>query len=530
MKRAIALLLAALMMTSVCLFAAGCKTGSDDVTTTAPDTETTTKKEPENTTTSKEPETTTSETTETTIEQTSQTTSYDKDKIINDGEFDESNIVFSFGAMSDIHLTGNSDSYEAKFKSALEQLKKAAGGKLDAVVGAGDITDSGTNTQVRQLKNVYESVLDPVSTPFIYSMGNHDAKNNTSTTLKSFYTLFGGNYFKYDLGTEAEILTWNRHFVVGIFHFLTLMPDNYYDGSDVKFSASTVKWLDDTLASITNESPNAYVFILCHAMIYDTCYGSTLYTSPTAAWYTMALTDTLSKYQQAVVLSGHLHFPLNDERSIMQTDFTTVGCGGVRYMAIENAGYEKMQSATVMLDKEEFSQGLLIQIDKNGNTRFVRMDFYHSSVIKNAWVIPAPDAEKKNLTVYGKDRAEKTTAPTMTGNSELYYVSATSTTVYVGVRFDKAQDDDLIHDYVISIYYGDNLETERKTFKILADFYKNAQPWQMKTVWEQNLGGFKDGTVYTVKLVARDSWENESEPVFLKFTVDAANKTFTVVD
>ena len=50
----------------------------------------------------------------------------------------------------------------------------------------------------------------------------------------------------------------------------------------------------------------------------------------------MLFEKLMNKYPQAVTFSGHLHFPINDERSIMQTNFTAIGCGSVSYMAIED--------------------------------------------------------------------------------------------------------------------------------------------------------------------------------------------------
>ena len=63
-------------------------------------------------------------------------------------------------------------------------------------------------------------------------------------------------------------------------------------------------------------------------------------------------------------------------------------------MAIEAAGYEDMSSTTVMKDCNEFSQGNLLQFDKNGNMRVLRMDFYNNAVIGEALTAQYPDREK----------------------------------------------------------------------------------------------------------------------------------------
>ncbi|MEG0663935.1 MAG: metallophosphoesterase, partial [Clostridia bacterium] len=88
--------------------------------------------------------------------------------------FDENNITLSFGALSDIHQNGSTNSLpEKKFKSALEQLKAKTHNKLDAIFVAGDLTDNGNVAQAQQFKKVYESVLGQDPTKLIYALGNH---------------------------------------------------------------------------------------------------------------------------------------------------------------------------------------------------------------------------------------------------------------------------------------------------------------------------------------------------------------------
>jgi 3',5'-cyclic AMP phosphodiesterase CpdA len=68
--------------------------------------------------------------------------------------FDEDNIVFSFGAISDTHINSTTNAYAQKLVNALNQMKAKASEKdpdgLDAVVVAGDLTDqpSATATQI----------------------------------------------------------------------------------------------------------------------------------------------------------------------------------------------------------------------------------------------------------------------------------------------------------------------------------------------------------------------------------------------
>ncbi len=421
-------------------------------------------------------------------------------------EFDPDHIVFRAGALSDIHQNlNNADNNSLKMVFALKQLEKISGGKLDAVLAAGDLTDAGTKDEVGQYKNNYLRCFRPDEVPMIYCMGNHDAKNSTYETLKTYPEWFGPDFFLTDQ-EDSVINEGNRHCIVNGIHIIAIMPENYAVYGEVVTGEKTLSWLDGVLAKITAEEPGKPVFVLTHAMPYDTCYGSDLKLGDSKnklGWYSKDLLDVLSKYNQVITLSGHLHFPLNDERSIMQTDFTALGCGSVRFMAIENGNYEDMRSATVMKDCASYSQGLYIEVDIYGNTRIARMDFYNEGTIKEDWIVPAPKADGSHLKVYGKDRAENP-APVF-GKGGSVRKNADGTLV---LAFAAASDDDLIHDY--SVFICDKEGNELRRFNILADFYKYTDPAQMKDSYSINIGAF-DPAAVSIKVVARDSWGNECE-------------------
>ena len=485
----------------------------------------------------------TATTVETTTETTTEATTTDIINIIHgldgtdytvicDGEFDDENIVFQVGVVSDIHQNENGGGNNSvKLQNALKEIKNLAGGKLDGILCSGDITDNATLVQMNQFKTNYESVFNAVETPFVFCYGNHDAGGSGNASIANFQAWLGKDYFKTDVDTSM-LKTGNRHCVINGFHVIAVMPQTFSSYGEAVFSEETLTWLDNTLAEITKANPNQMVFVLSHAMPYDTCYGSTLQTTTASGglgWYTKDLVSVVGKYNQVMTLSGHLHFPTNDERSIMQTTFTAVGCASVRYMAIENGNYIDMSSATVMKDCNEYSQGLLLSVDKNGNTRIVKLDFYNGGFIKTAWVVPAPKADGSHLTVYGKDRANNS-APSFEGKTVKVEVnSKTSSSVVAKVVFDAASDDDLIHDYTLTVT-NTRTNSVKATYNILADFYKHIDPADMKAVYEQPIkGSIKDNDVYKVVITARDSWGNSAE-ASCYFKCDVASGTITMVD
>ncbi len=462
--------------------------------------------------------------------------------------FDADNIVLQFAAVSDIHTSTDAN----KVQSAFQQLKDAAllytDKGLDAVIIAGDLTNTYTNsvdqkkTEAAQVKTVYEAVFDPAKVPMIFATGNHDHdfepgnRNNSGMDLAGFMSaIYAGKedaYKQYDVAC-SDAAHGSRHAVIGNYHFLFVEPITYNcnDGDDTgaKYYAETKTWLDNTLKEITESAANQYVFVITHPMLYGTVYGSELLTG-TTYWYTKDLTSILDKYPQVVTFGGHLHFPINDERSIMQTGFTSLGCGSVQYMAIENGGYDDMASATVMNDRNNVSSGYLVQVDDDGNVRFIRMDFHSKTTIKEPFVIEAPKADKSHLTKYGKDRGntENNKAPTLsTGAITIDDNADTEDDVLsVNLKFLAATDDDLIHHYLLEIFEGGK---SVETHKILADFYLHGKVSDMKSEYNVKLKySYARGGKYSVKLKAYDSWGAVSNEVTYTYEpkLDTSKVTF----
>ena len=429
--------------------------------------------------------------------------------------FNENDIVLSLGAVSDIHI-GNEYGSEAKFTSALNQLKMRAAEQdadgLDALMVAGDLVNTTNTGQITTLKTLYEQVFDPKEVPFIYAIGNHDMNPgcnwSTSTVEQNsvFRSILGDDYFLTDQDQTARVNYECRHCIVGNYHILCITPNG---PNPVVYDAWTLTWLNSTLKAITDKDPDRYVMLITHPMIYNTVYGSDLGTY----WYTTSLTSILAGYPQVVTFSGHLHFPLNDPRSVWQGAFTSFGCASVSYMAFEGGDYENKKKATVLNDAGEYSEGLLIQLDASGNLKATRMDFYRNAVIGKPWYLKAPATDKSHLEKYNHTSLRAAnTAP-----------SLSSISVDNGnVTFAAGTDDEFVHHYSVSIKKG---STTVATKNLMSDFYRSPQPSMMKKSYTVSFDLVEEGD-YTASVVAYDSWGAESEPVTADFTI----KTYNVAD
>ncbi|MBQ9746104.1 MAG: metallophosphoesterase [Clostridia bacterium] len=441
-------------------------------------------------------------------------------------EFDEDDVVLTFAAISDIHLEKNkSYDTEAKFSQALSTLlsfSDTRGNLLDAVVIVGDICE--TSAQIETFKTIYEGMSMPGE--LLFTLGNHDQESkysNEALTLQSFKDVLGDTYFQ---NAENDFATGNRYMVINDAHFLVVQPESYGSaakGDGVTFAQSSIDWLDAKLKSITEADPNAYVYVFVHAMIENTCYGSELNYpvyggSNGSYWYTSDLTATLEKYPQVITFSGHLHFPINDERSIMQNKFTSIGTGSVAYLAIEN-GYSNTASATVPQNAGDVSSGHVVEVDSNGNVRITRLNLATGENFGEPWVLNAPQADGSHLKKYSEEgRAAANKAPEMANVTPTVSVNTIGGSRVAALSFAAGTDDNFVHHYEIKVTNTtDNAVV--KDVKWLTDFYLYSDLENMLGTYSVGLGAVTGGKTYKVEVTAVDSWGAKSTTVSATFTV-----------
>lgn len=101
-----------------------------------------------------------------------------------------------FAILSDIHVTpGNAN--EGKLKEAVAEIN---GTNVDAVLVTGDLTNEGSDEQLRNVK----SILDGITHPLYVIPGNHE-NNWSQSACKTFNDLWGDDRFVFTVGKLVVI-------------------------------------------------------------------------------------------------------------------------------------------------------------------------------------------------------------------------------------------------------------------------------------------------------------------------------------
>ena len=423
-------------------------------------------------------------------------------------KFDAAHITFSFGVLSDWHIKQDAEperDNREKLICALNQLRTRANADdphgLALLIAAGDLTHDGKPEEIELLRQTMDRVMDWKKTAFIYVAGNHDRHNPMCNEAyqKIFSDVTDAGYEQQSAAPDGA-LSGNRHFVVNGRHFITLDPGKYHKQEPNVFTESTKGWLDETLGAITATDPGEYVYVITHLLMQDTCYGS----SRGFFYATDDVTDILRKYPQVVTFGGHLHYPLNDERAIMQTSFTAMETATLSDMLID--GFDCGNVRKTKTDgNRNFAQGLLVQHDATGNLRVTRMDFWHGAEIGEPWYLDAPTADGTHLTRYTVQRADTADKPLLEGEISTAFAQNEEGTPLLRMKLNAAQYAGFVRAYTV-VLSDDRGETVCQ-YRHMTDFYRYPQYADMPQCIEIVIPDVTPGR-YTVSVTAHDCWGN----------------------
>ena len=222
------------------------------------------------------------------------------------------NPLFTFVALSDVHMRGN-EKYRAKrLRKAL--LAIASNKQVDAIVLPGDVTDHGEEVQWQLLEELFAERHLPET---VLCLGNHDMWTTTPSGKDDFFVSFAlfRKYAPRITGKEYE-KAYYRQDVRG-YTFLCMASE----GTDVGayISPEQIDWLDKELNSLPADRP---VFVVSHFALNKThglprTFGDKKYTEMTGGFGAQsdAINAVLQKHSNVVLISGHSHMGLAKEKT-----------------------------------------------------------------------------------------------------------------------------------------------------------------------------------------------------------------------
>jgi 3',5'-cyclic AMP phosphodiesterase CpdA len=381
-----------------------------------------------------------------------------------------------FAVISDIHFGNNSGlGPMVKVPHALKNI--LGKGRIDALFVVGDLTDHGKEHEYNSLLKVFSDKSNvPEGLPVYFMMGNHDHINK-SVNASKLYT----DKLRQPLHQYVEI---KGH------PFITISPAG--TGSN-DYDASAKKFLSEKLAFAAEKFPAKPVFVFFHHPPTNTCYGTIK-----DAWGSAALKPILENYPQAVVFSGHSHYPVGDPRSIHQEKFTTVNDGSTTYTEVQKGEiHEKI------IHPEGFdnvTEGLIVNVLKNGDIEIERWDTFRNEEILPRWTIDAPHDGSR----FKYNRSDKR-APAFADGTKLVVSDLTAGGCLV--IFPQAKDNEIVHHYLIEILDG---EKTINSVKKCSQFYLNSWiPAELFVPFSK----LPVEKTLTARVTAIDSYKNKSAAI-----------------
>ncbi|MGL5378361.1 metallophosphoesterase [Clostridium sp.] len=380
-----------------------------------------------------------------------------------------------FAVISDLQLNTENSSYGNKFKNALEIINREAPDS-DALIIAGDLTDNGYISQYNAFNSIYEKYGNKDS-KLLTVMGNHDYWNGLTPKMAQ-------ERFKEQVGTDLQ-----THEVVEGYHFIQVSTEGSSTHGD--FSSNLVNWLKAELDKAVADGGDKPIFLTVHQHIKGTVYGSD-------DWGNDALYDVLKDYPQVITFSGHSHYPMNDERSIHQRDFTSIGTSAISYTELEPGKI----NGSVPPNASDFSQGMILRVSED-KVDIERLDFHNDEVIKENWTVELPSS-KENFK-YTDERSEERNKPFFRADANITASNINEDSA--SITFDQGEHEDFVHSYKIDAVNKSTGAVE-KSVLAFSEFYFGSN---MPNSLSFKIDGLKSNTEYDLNVYAIESFGKVSE-------------------
>ena len=386
----------------------------------------------------------------------------------------DSDVILRAAVMSDVHFPGSLNARQVeRFNRALdfmyEYSSKQPYKKFDALVIAGDMTDSGSVEQLTVLKKSMDEHLRPETTP-VFCMGNHD---------------WAGGQDRWEKILDMKA---NQSLVINGIHFLT---------ASIRFE-QLKPWLKEELDKAIADDPNKPVIVVQHHHINNTVYGS----CPPDNWGGAgALRDLLDNYPQVIDFSGHSHYPIVDPRSAWQKTFSAFGCRTLSYYEMTGGGLNKFPEGHT-----EAAEFYVMEICRNHRVVLKLYDLRTNSFYPRQYVVEQPG--NPDSFTYTQSRFELASNPYWEPGAAITIKSSDQDSGCTEIAFPQAKDQELVTHYRIDAFPANapNGKPTSSQYEWSNYFYQPLEP--IRTVELTELPSDAD---ILIKITAVNCYNKESK-------------------
>lgn len=461
------------------------------------------------------------------------------------------NVDLRFSSWADLHLRQGQRDVTNMTDILVKSKSKEFGGHLDAMVLVGDInciTDSsdGKNSYQAAMLNQYARLECTMREngygytnsnndtddyiPILYEAGNHEYQHKINNdTHKSWFV--------------NEVDEFNSHKVINGYHFI-VGSTNY----DAYMEEETTSWMKEEIEKAMAEDPTGSkpIFVFAHTQaVRNVGYSQSNPTyDPYYSGKSAEFVDWMKNYPQIVYISGHTHYAMQQQTTIVQVGFAQVvlglaGGSNIGYPGnTTNTGFVRDNIDDLKGDLSYHPQGAIIEA-KNNVVYVYKIDFRTGGQIGDPWVIDTEGlSEGTSRAYYTNERHQFSVAPEfpegVEDNIKVNYTT-TETTADTGdvittkdatITFPQAQCNGIYGDKYPLVYhlkiYDQETGTLCKTYSHYSDAIYWSDKYTLTPTYTLDVPTLQMGRKYNVEISARNSFNKFGESIWaeLDYMVD----------
>ena len=410
------------------------------------------------------------------------------------GELKKDAPVLKIGIVSD------SQCYDVRedwgMSNLADALKLLAEKKPEMLIMPGDLADlgdyPGAFTLYRELCREYFPDKEVLH---IACAGNHDLwTRERGANLEAPFKRFCEG-----LGLPVENPC---HTIVKGYDFITLS-----ENINCNYTPELIDSLARELEIAAARDSKKPIFVISHFPPRDTMSGSIGKSGRDS------LRELFNKYPQVISISGHTHYPLEDERCIWQGEFTAFTCSTLSYGCVEERPFNSCNS--ILPFGREVAQALYMEVFAD-HVEIHRYNVTDRREIKpgKVWNFALPyDPANPEYSV--SRRAEKRTAPVFSDDAGLVLRYDYG---FVYAVFDAAEHEDLVQFYRIEAARQDADGVYRvvKSADYVSDFYRLKANQSRRMFFKLPHDMFIAGEKHRISIYAIESFGKISAPLTIE--------------